>query len=78
MNKEVTELFAFVCVDPVDGSEGVPAIAAKWGGMFPLMGADIERMKSYFERVKGQLPPGTKLYRFTNKIEVDFSGWGNS
>lgn len=43
----ITELWAFVSVDPIDGNEGV--CAAKMGDMFmPLVAADRTRMRQYY------------------------------
>lgn len=72
--KKIEELFAFVVETP-DG-EGVPAVMGFNNMMLPMMGADIGRMQSIWPRVKDVLKEkNVKLYRFTNKIEIDLAEW---
>lgn len=44
---KITELFAYICTED-DGGEGVPAVRLG-PALFPLMGADTQRMKSLRE-----------------------------
>lgn len=43
--KKITELWAWICTE-ADGGEGVPAMAGRGGGAWPMVGADAERMRS--------------------------------
>lgn len=42
----ILSLWAFIMVDPADGSEGVPAFPGPGGVLIPLMGADLARVAS--------------------------------
>lgn len=69
----IESMFAFICTD-LDGSEGVPAIGPMPDGtVYPLMGADLERMASlrqYAEKLAegGRL---VKLVKFTHREELE-------
>jgi hypothetical protein len=44
---KITEVFAFIAVDPTDGDEGVMAFYSEdMGGMMPMIGADPKRVES--------------------------------
>lgn len=50
-NAKITEMWAFVCTDPADGCEAIPAVSVpdpRTGqpAAFPLVGADRARMMS--------------------------------
>ena len=66
--------FAFVVVD-VDGTEGVPAIIAPDGTVWPMIGADEERIDSLrpmavdAARILGR---PIELVRFTNREHVEW------
>ena len=69
---KIEKLLAYVIADKDEEDEGVPAMMARNGMMFPLMGADEERMKSL--RAEAQMIANTKgkpvkLLRFT-QLEV--------
>ena len=51
MNKVISEMFAFITVDPKDNSEGIIGmeIAGKW---MPFVGADMDRIKSLMPLAK--------------------------
>lgn len=46
----ITEIYAFIAIDPRDDNEGIPAISGPWQDgqevMMPLVGADRERIIS--------------------------------
>ena len=44
--KLVTELYAFIAVDPDDGNEGIMGFKTPDGDMMPMIGADLERVGS--------------------------------
>lgn len=46
--KKVDQLYAFVMEDN-DGDEGIPAFIGAAGVMFPLVGADMDRVTSLME-----------------------------
>lgn len=43
----ITEIFAFVSVDP-DGDEGVCGFHSKDGVFWPMVAADVRRLKDFF------------------------------
>lgn len=47
---KITELYCWI-VDEGDGDEGIPAVLTEMGWM-PLIGADMERIKSLKSEVK--------------------------
>ena len=47
--KLVTELYAFVTVDPDDGNEGIMGFQLPNGDMIPMIGTDLERVESLRE-----------------------------
>lgn len=45
-NLIIEEMYAFIMVDPDDGSEGIPAFQGADGKWLPLVGADMDRVDS--------------------------------
>lgn len=71
--KRIDELYAFIIEDKEADCEGVPGASMGGGLVMPLMGADLDRMKSFIPALKQRgVLDKAKLYRFTNKIEVEF------
>jgi hypothetical protein len=63
----VTELFAWVALDPSDDNEGILATMTALGPM-PMIGADRRRVEQYRERAQQMAaysPNGIELRRFT-------------
>lgn len=72
MTKRVDEMFAWVVED--DGTEGVPAFPGPNGMVFPMMGADMERMASLrpiAEEIAEKLDKPITLLKFTTREEVE-------
>ena len=69
---KITEMYCFA-VEDGEGGEGIPAILMGDVNM-PLVGADLERMKSWLPLVKASLAPlgKVRLYRFTTQEEIDW------
>lgn len=67
----VEAMWAMICTD-LDGSEGVPAFESD-GMIFPLMGADLERMESFRPYAEKLAAGGrlVKLVKFTHREEVE-------
>lgn len=68
----ITELWAYVSVDPSDGNEGVIGAPIPGIGHMPMVGADEQRMKSlrpFIEKLKGEVP--IKLIRFTHREDIE-------
>lgn len=76
--KPITELFAWVCREP-NGGDGIPAIAGPGGILFPLVGADLERMQSLRDHARSvNLDQGypVRLVRFTSlEVLEEFGTW---
>ncbi len=71
MKKIIEELYCFA-VTGDDGIEGVPAFSIS-NSMYPMMGSDLERMKSIVhiaKDIEDNHNKKVKLYRFTNKEEL--------
>lgn len=77
--KRVTELWAYIAVDPHDDCEGIPAVnipdpATRQPTSFPLVGADEYRMRSLrpiaveLAKLNGCL---MRLVRFTNMEVIE-------
>jgi hypothetical protein len=69
---KIDKLLAYVVADKDDDDEGVPAVMAPNGMMFPLMGADEERMRSLrteAQHIADLQGKKIKLLRFT-QLEV--------
>lgn len=43
---KITEMFAFVVADKDENDEGVMGFGTPGGGMMPMVGADLDRVKS--------------------------------
>lgn len=69
----ITEMFCFAVVGE-DDDEGIPAVSLR-GTYLPLVGADAARLESLIPAVQ-ELQKQTKnkirLYKFTNKEELDY------
>jgi hypothetical protein len=51
----ITEVFCFICLDPDDNNEGIPAIEGVLNGrqiLMPLVGADFARLQSLIPAAK--------------------------
>ncbi len=73
MKLTINELYCFAVTDS-DGSEGIPAIHTHIGPM-PLVGADLDRIKSFLpavEQLEKHHKNEVRCYRFTKKIEIDW------
>jgi hypothetical protein len=71
---KIERLLAYVIADKDEEDEGVPAVMAPNGMLFPLMGADEERMKSLrteAQHVADAKGKPVKLLRFTQLEIVD-------
>ncbi len=69
----IQELYAYVSVDPEDQNEGIIAMATP-SGPLPLVGADIDRMKSLrkvAEDVAERSKIQVKLLRFSVREEIE-------
>lgn len=44
--KKIESMYAFIAVDPEDGTEGIPAFMTPDGMAMPMVGADLERVES--------------------------------
>lgn len=73
MKKRIEEMFCFAVIDN-DGIEGIPAMQTPIGPM-PLVGADLDRMRSLLGAVMSlEAHHGKKvrLYKFSRKEEIDW------
>ena len=43
---KIERLYAFIATDPSDGDEGIMAFSTPEGMMMPMIGADMDRVKS--------------------------------
>jgi hypothetical protein len=73
--KKITEIFAWICVEP-DGGDGIPAIEAPWDRsmMLPLIGSDRERIESlrpWAEDVARRMGLPVRLVRFSCAEELE-------
>jgi hypothetical protein len=70
----IEALYAWVCTEP-DGGEGVVgASILGLGGMVPLVGADMDRMKSYrpfAELVRKASGYPVRLVRFSQRDDLE-------
>ncbi len=76
--KKITELYAWVCMEP-DGGHGIPAIESPdgSGAKLPMIGADLERIRSlkpYAMEVHAVYGYPVRLMRF-HGLEV-LESWG--
>jgi hypothetical protein len=62
--KKIKELWAWIVTEE-DGGEGVPAGILPNGGMYPLLGADEARVRSFEEEAR-MIAAQMKLCRFSN------------
>lgn len=70
----IDEMFAFVVVDD-DGTEGIPAATLPSGMMFPLVGADMDRVESLrpaAETMAASLGKRVEVVRFTTREHVEW------
>lgn len=69
----IDEVFAFVVVDPLDNTEGIPSLFTGQGWA-PMVAADRERVESLRPRAEGlakRLGLPITLLRFTNREEME-------
>jgi hypothetical protein len=69
MEKIITEMYAFVVVDPADGSEGIPSFS-HLGMHHPLVGADMDRVKSLIPIAERLFPGKWRLLHFENPKDI--------
>lgn len=72
----ITELFAFVALDDLDGNEGVMAFLDRDGMWIPMVGADMARINSMLPKAKQMCEAaGTKFeirhFTFAGTIAYD-------
>lgn len=70
---KVTELYAYVMADKDENDEGVPAFEMG-GTVYPLMGADLPRIKSlrpFAQALANKQGKDMKLLRFSQMEVVD-------
>ena len=70
----ITEMYAYVVVDPADDTEGVPAFAGPDGMMMPLVGADTvraEALRPVAQRMATQMGVTVELVRFTVRESIE-------
>lgn len=76
MGNKITELYAWIALDPADDNEGMPATDIVIDGMryfVPLLGADMDRVTSlrrYAKEVKASMP-GNVVFRLRRFIITD-------
>lgn len=66
--KKITELWAWIVTEE-NGGEGVPAGILPNGGMYPLLGADESRVRSYEQEARmiaARIKRPVRLCRFTS------------
>lgn len=69
----IEKMYAFIAVDPVDGTEGVCSIMMQ-GNYMPLVGADMERvdsLKPHAQRIANVSGAEIKLCYFSKRIELE-------
>jgi hypothetical protein len=70
---KVTELYAYVMADKDENDEGVPAMTVA-GNVYPLMGADLPRIKSlrpFAQALANEQGKEIKLLRFSQMEIVE-------
>jgi hypothetical protein len=75
----ITEMYAFVCLDPAEDVEGIPAIEGPFLDgkevMMPLVAADKERLMSIMElakRLVAQSGKSMRLVRFHQAETLEY------
>lgn len=70
----ITEMWAYISIDPIDDNEGViGAPIGPNGEMMGLVGADslmMEKLRPIVEMMSKQINIKIKLVKFTNRVEV--------
>lgn len=71
---KITSMHAYIMADKNEYDEGIPAFSTPDGMMFPLVGADEERMKSLrpmAEELAKRTGKSIRLVKFTAMEEVE-------
>lgn len=72
-NLKITAIYAWVATE-AEGGEGIPAILLNDGAWMPLIGADIDRVKSlkkYAEQHRRDTGQPVRLVRFSKTEDLE-------